>query len=65
MNPAASASSETRPCSRIPLSALGISLSAFLMISYVLCILLGLIWRGGGVHQSWLQFLPGFTWLTW
>jgi hypothetical protein len=59
------ASGEIRPISRIPLSALGNSLSALLMISYVLCILLGLVWRGGGLHQPWLQFLPGFTWLTW
>jgi hypothetical protein len=50
----------------IPLIPLGISLSAFLAISYLLCILLGLF--GGwdwGLHQPWLQFLPGFTWLTW
>lgn len=51
---------------RIPLVPFGISLSAFLAISYLLCILLGVI--GGwdwGLHQPWLQFLPGFTWLTW
>ncbi|MGH8630356.1 MAG: hypothetical protein ACREU7_06280 [Burkholderiales bacterium] len=51
---------------RIPLIPLGISLSAFLAIGYLLCILLGLF--GGwdwGLHQPWLQFLPGFTWLTW
>jgi len=50
---------------RIPLIPLGVSLSAFLAISYVFCILLGVI--GGwdrGLHQPWLQFLPGFTWLT-
>ena len=34
------------------------------MISYVLCVLLGLIMPGGGLHQPWLQFLPGFVWLT-
>lgn len=51
---------------RIPLIALGISLSAFLVVSYLGCILLGIF--GGwdwGLHQPWLQFLPGFTWLTW
>jgi hypothetical protein len=56
---------EFRIVSRLPLAPLGASLSAFLMISYVLCILLGLVWRDGGLHQPWLQFLPGFTWLTW
>ncbi len=55
-----------REPARIPLIPLGIGLSAFLAISYLLCILLGLF--GGwdwGLHQPWLQFLPGFTWLTW
>lgn len=56
---------EFRIVSRLPLAPLGASLSAFLMISYVLCILLGLVWRDGDLHQPWLQFLPGFTWLTW
>src|SRR5512145_2759434 len=58
-------SRERRTVSRLPLTSLGASLSAFLVISYVLCILLGLVWRDGGLHQPWLQFLPGFTWLTW
>jgi hypothetical protein len=54
------------PATRIPLIPFGISLSAFLVLSYLLCILLGIF--GGwdwGLHQPWLQFLPGFTWLTW
>jgi uncharacterized protein DUF5676 len=50
---------------RIPLLPLGLGLSSFLAISYVLCLLLGLIWPDGGMHQPFLQFLPGFTWLTW
>lgn len=49
---------------RIPLVPFGISLSTFLAISYLLCILLGLF-GDWGLHQPWLQFLPGFTWLTW
>lgn len=50
---------------RIPLVPLGLSLSVFLATSYALCILLGLVWPAPGLHQPWLQFLPGFTWLTW
>jgi hypothetical protein len=65
MAPTAQTASTVQTISRLPLVALGISVSAFLMVSYVLCILLGLVWRGGGLHQPWLQFLPGFTWLTW
>jgi hypothetical protein len=50
---------------RIPLLPLGLSLSLFLAVTYVLCILLGLAWPAPGLHQPWLQFLPGFTWLSW
>jgi hypothetical protein len=50
---------------RIPLVPLGIALSAFFAISYTLCILLGLVTWDWGLHQPWLQFFPGFTWLTW
>lgn len=44
---------------------LGLSVSAFLLISYLLCISLGLVVPDGGMHKPWLQFLPGFEWLTW
>ncbi len=53
------------PICRIPVVALGLGLGSFLVVSYVLCILLGLIVPQWGLHQPWLQFLPGFTWLTW
>ncbi|HEX6121211.1 MAG TPA: DUF5676 family membrane protein [Dongiaceae bacterium] len=58
-------SSDVRIVTRLKLTPFGASLSAFLMISFVLCILLGFVWRDSGLHQPWLQFLPGFTWLTW
>jgi 2TM family of unknown function (DUF5676) len=50
---------------RIPIMALGWSLSLFLALSFVFCVLLGLVVPDFGLHQPWLQFLPGFTWLTW
>jgi hypothetical protein len=55
-----------REPSRIPLLPLGISLSGFLAISYLACIAAGIFgsWDWG-LHQPWLQFLPGFNWLTW
>ena len=65
MTMTAQPSSPASAPSRLRLVPLGLSLSLFLVISYVLCVLLGLIWPGGGLHQPWLQFLPGFTWLTW
>lgn len=48
---------------RLSVVALGISLSAFLGISFLLCVVLGLVLPG--LPMPWLQFLPGFTWLTW
>lgn len=50
---------------RLPLVPLGLSLSLLLAVSYVLCIALGLVWWDAGMHRPWLQFLPGFTWLSW
>ena len=49
---------------RLRLVPVGMSLGLLLAISYVLCVALGLIWWDAGLHQPWLQFLPGFTWLT-
>jgi hypothetical protein len=48
----------------IPIRVFGISLSAFLALSLVLCVLLGLVAPGWGMHQPWLRFFPGFVWLT-
>ena len=50
---------------RLPLVPLGLSLSLLFAISYVLCIALALVWWDASMHQPWLQFLPGFTWLSW
>ena len=49
---------------RLRLMPVGMSVGLLFAISYVLCIALGLIWWDGGLHQPWLQFLPGFTWLS-
>ncbi|TAM56232.1 hypothetical protein EPN52_14010 [bacterium] len=37
------------------------------MISYVLCILAGFVLPGipSSAHLPWLQFFPGFVWLSW
>jgi hypothetical protein len=44
---------------------LGLSLSSFAVVTYLLCILFGLFVSGRGRHQLLPQLLPGFTWLTW
>ena len=53
------------PTAAIQVVALGLSLSLFLALSFTLCVLLGLVLPDWGLHQPWLQFFPGFTWLTW
>jgi hypothetical protein len=50
---------------RLSIAALGMSLELFLVISFTLCVLLGLVVPNWGLHQPWLQFFPGFVWLTW
>jgi hypothetical protein len=51
---------------RLPVVALGLSLSAFLALSYVLCILGYLVAPGIPVkHEALSIFLPGFELLSW
>jgi len=51
---------------RLPVVALGLSLSAFLAISYVICIVGYLIAPGLPVkHEALAIFLPGFSLLSW
>ena len=50
---------------RISIVPLGMSLSSFFVISYLLCILYGLLVSAPGMHQLFAMLLPGFFWLTW
>jgi hypothetical protein len=49
---------------RLRLMPVGVSLGLLLAVSYVLCVALGLLWWDADLHRPWLQFLPGFTWLS-
>jgi len=54
------------PAHSIPVFALGMGLSLFLAISYVLCVLGYLFLPGLPIAHSALSiFLPGFTLLSW
>ncbi|HEY7609997.1 MAG TPA: DUF5676 family membrane protein [Alphaproteobacteria bacterium] len=44
---------------------LGMSLGLSLAIFFTLCVALGALWPDFGLHKPWLQFYPGFEWLTW
>lgn len=50
---------------RIPVAALGLSLSIFFAITYILCVLFGLYMAGGTLHHELFELLPGFTWINW
>src|SRR5262245_39125180 len=55
----------TRAAHRIPVLSLGMSLSAFLVISYVICVLGYLLFPGLPIPHSTLSLLlPGFELLT-
>ena len=41
---------------------LGLSIGTFLIVAYIGCLALALVVPDRGLHQPWLQFLPGFTW---
>jgi len=56
---------EVRDVYDIPIVALGLSLSAFLVVSYVLCVLFDLWLPAQAMNPVWSPLLPGFTWLTW
>ncbi len=49
---------------RLPLVPLGLNLGGFFAISFLACILLGITVPDGAMHRPWLQFFPGFEWLT-
>jgi hypothetical protein len=51
--------------SRIAIVPLGLTLGFFLVITYVLCVLYGLLGFQQGMHQLLFQIIPGFTWINW
>jgi len=50
---------------RLPVLALGMSLSAFFIVTYMLCIVFDLWFPEFAMNPIWSPLLPGFTWLTW
>ncbi len=55
----------TATAPRVPLVALGMSLGAFLAITYSVCVAFDLLFPGHAMYETWQRLLPGFTWLTW
>ncbi len=50
---------------RIPIVALGMSLSLLFAVSFVVCVVFDLLFPATVMHQVWLLFLPGVAWLSW
>jgi hypothetical protein len=57
--------STRRPSDALSVRTLGISLTIFFVLSFVLCILGGLLFPGMIVHRMLDLLLPGFEWLSW
>ena len=51
----------TSRVSQVPIITLGLSLSVFFAITYLLCLAFILIIPDVGMHEPWFQFLPGFS----
>jgi hypothetical protein len=49
------------PSPRLSVRASGASLAAFAAISFLLCMLLGMVAPDWGLHRPWLQFYLGLT----
>ena len=43
----------------------GLTMSLFLVISFLFCIALGLVSTRADLHNAWFALLPGVTWLSW
>ncbi|TGY88205.1 hypothetical protein E5163_10255 [Marinicauda algicola] len=54
------------PARPLSIKVTGLALSAFLLVSYLLCVGFGLVMPARfHMHEAWAPLLPGFEWLTW
>lgn len=54
-----------RPFNPIPIPVLGLSLAAFLTITFVVCVVFDLLFPAHAMYPAWEKLLPGFTWISW
>ena len=50
---------------RIAIVPLGMTLGTFFVVTYILCVLFGVLVSDPGMHRFLSDLLPGFTWITW
>lgn len=51
--------------SPIAIVPFGVTLSTFLAVTYVLCVIIGVLIAPHGLAQLYPMLFPGFTWITW
>ena len=44
---------------------IGMALGTLLAVSFLLCVVFGLVFPGATMYQAWLPLLPGVTWISW
>lgn len=59
------ATTTSAPPARLSVPTVGISLTAFFVFSYILCVLGAVLFPGMVVHRMLEFLLPGFELLTW
>ena len=50
---------------RIRIYPVGMSLGILLALSFVICVVFGLLFPGATMYQAWLPLLPGVSWISW
>ena len=55
---------QARRVSEVDITQLGLALTAFFVVTFLVCIALGLVVPDWEMHKPWLQFFPWFEWLT-
>lgn len=53
---------ETKP---VRVAPVGMALGVLLAVSFILCVIFGLLFPGATMYQLWLPLLPGVTWISW
>lgn len=46
----------------LSIKTVGLSVSALIVVTYVLCVLFDLIWPGWAMYRVWQVLFPGFGW---
>jgi len=50
---------------RLCFKPVAFTLSVFLAVTYILCVIYGLLFHEYAMFKAWEALLPGFSWLTW